>query len=126
MNVDSKKRRAAASSPGAMVEAVAHALISAPPARGQPAMKARGLGSRLAVSPPGSAPNVAGTYCARSGPGLGGGQTGQGCSPTWAQPAPRTIASQTRCLMWVVYLEMIVALALIAAIVWFTWPRKPK
>jgi hypothetical protein len=28
--------------------------------------------------------------------------------------------------MWVVYLEMIVALALIAAIVWFTWPRKPK
>ncbi len=26
--------------------------------------------------------------------------------------------------MWVIYLEMGVALALLALIVWFTWPRK--
>jgi len=26
--------------------------------------------------------------------------------------------------MWIVYLEMLVALAIAAAIVWFTWPRK--
>lgn len=26
--------------------------------------------------------------------------------------------------MWVVYLEMFVALALLVLIVWFTWPRK--
>jgi hypothetical protein len=27
--------------------------------------------------------------------------------------------------MWVVYLEVIFALALAAFIVWFTWPKKP-
>jgi len=26
--------------------------------------------------------------------------------------------------MWIVYLEMLVALAIAAAIVWLTWPRK--
>jgi len=28
--------------------------------------------------------------------------------------------------MWIVYLEMLAALAVAALIVWFTWPRKPK
>jgi len=28
--------------------------------------------------------------------------------------------------MWVVYLEIIVALLIAAGIVWLTWPRKPK
>jgi len=28
--------------------------------------------------------------------------------------------------MWVVYLEIIVALVIAAGIVWLTWPRKPK
>jgi len=28
--------------------------------------------------------------------------------------------------MWIVYLEMGLALALAVLIVWFTWPRKPK
>jgi hypothetical protein len=28
--------------------------------------------------------------------------------------------------MWVVILEMFVALALLVLIVWWTWPRKPK
>jgi hypothetical protein len=27
--------------------------------------------------------------------------------------------------MWVIYLEIAVALALAAIIVWWTWPRKP-
>jgi hypothetical protein len=28
--------------------------------------------------------------------------------------------------MWVVILEMFVALALLVLIVWWTWPKKPK
>jgi len=28
--------------------------------------------------------------------------------------------------MWIIYLEIIVALGLAAFIVWFTWPRKRK
>jgi len=28
--------------------------------------------------------------------------------------------------MWVVILEMAVALALLAVIVWWTWPKKPR
>jgi hypothetical protein len=28
--------------------------------------------------------------------------------------------------MWVIYLELLVALAVAVFIVWFTWPRKPK
>jgi len=27
--------------------------------------------------------------------------------------------------MWVIYLEIAVALAIAALIVWFTWPKKP-
>ena len=65
-------------------------------------------------------------YCARSGAGFGGGQTGQGFSASWAQPAISRIRRQAKRAMWIVYLEMLVALAIAAAIVWFTWPRKPK
>jgi len=28
--------------------------------------------------------------------------------------------------MWIIYLEIIVVLGLVAFIVWFTWPRKRK
>jgi len=28
--------------------------------------------------------------------------------------------------MWVVILEMVMALALLVLIVWWTWPKKPK
>jgi len=28
--------------------------------------------------------------------------------------------------MWIVYLEIVLALAVAIFIVWFTWPRKPK
>src|SRR5258706_11415033 len=132
VNVLSKKRRAPASSPIAMVEAMAQALIIAPEARGQPATKARRLGSRLVLSQPGSAAKEVSTYCARSGAGtgLGGGQTGQGfsglMSPIGAHPALSRIRSQTNRAMWIVYLEMALALALAAFIIWFTWPRKKK
>jgi hypothetical protein len=62
-------------------------------------------------------------YCARSAAGLGGGHTGQGFSPTVAQPASTRIKSQASRAMWIVYLEMIFALALAVFIIWFTWPR---
>jgi hypothetical protein len=104
--------------------ALAHAFMSGPPARGQPAMNARRLDSRLAFCHPGSAANELSMYCARSGAGFGGGQTGHGFSPSWAQPAISTIRRQAKRAMWIVYLEMLVAVAIAAAIVWFTWPRK--
>jgi len=28
--------------------------------------------------------------------------------------------------MWIVYLEVLCALALAVFIIWFTWPKKPK
>jgi len=28
--------------------------------------------------------------------------------------------------MWLIYLEVVIALGLAAFIVWFTWPKKPK
>jgi hypothetical protein len=111
-----------------MVVAIAQALIIAPEARGQPATKARRLGSRVVLSQPGSAAKEVSTYCARSGAGtgLGGGQTGQGFSGSWAQPALSRIRNQAQRAMWIVYLEMLLALALAAFIIWFTWPRKKK
>ncbi|HSA88785.1 MAG TPA: hypothetical protein VLF42_02690 [Burkholderiales bacterium] len=45
--------------------------------------------------------------------------TGQG-----AQPASTTIRAAQR--MWIIYLEVALALALAIFIVWFTWPRKRK
>jgi cyanate permease len=50
---------------------------------------------------------------------LGGGQEQGG--GTCAQPASRIAPT-----MWVVILEMLAALALLALIVWWTWPKKPK
>ena len=66
---------------------------------------------------------------ARSGAGLtGGGHTGHaghdghggGC--TEAQPA----ATSRIAAMWVILLEMAVALAILIVIVWWTWPKKRK
>ena len=42
-----------------------------------------------------------------------------GCGPGCAQPASTIQA------MWVVILEMVLALGLAAFIIWFTWPKKP-
>src|SRR5258706_10947214 len=109
VNVLSKKRRAPASSPIVMAVAIAQALIIAPEARGQPATKARRLGSRLVPFQPGSAAKEVSTYCARSGAGtgLGGGQTGQGFSGSWAQPALSRIRNQAQRAMWIVYPQML-------------------
>jgi hypothetical protein len=89
-------------------------------------MKALKLDAKRRLSQPGRAANVVSTYCARSGAGFGGGQTGQGFCGSCAQPAISTITSQANRDMWIVYLEMFIALAIAFLIVWFTWPRKPK
>jgi hypothetical protein len=124
MNTLSKKRRAAASSPTGTLDAMAQALMSAPAARGHPARNARRLGSRRAASHPGTAPNATAVYCARSAAGFaGGGHTGHGFSGSCAHPALSTIRRHSSRAMWVVYLEMLFALALAAFIIWFTWPR---
>ena len=104
------------------MEAVAQALMSAPAARAHPAMNARRLGSRVRWSQPGSALKLHSMYCARSGSFTGG--QGHNCGGAWAQPATSRISA--RRAMWVVYLEIAVALAIALAIVWLTWPRKPK
>ena len=62
---------------------------------------------------------------------LAAGFGGQGHAPggTWAQPAASRIAAtrtEAGRAMWVVILEMAVALALLALIVWWTWPKKPR
>jgi len=44
-----------------------------------------------------------------------------------AQPASIRIAQKSEArtrAMWVIYLEMGIALAILVLIVWFTWPRK--
>jgi hypothetical protein len=108
------------------VDAVAQALMSTPAAREQPARNARKLGSRLSDCQPGRAAKLVSRYCARSAAGFAGGQTGQGFSGSWAQAAVSRISSHAKRAMWVVYLEIIVALLIAAGIVWLTWPRKPK
>src|SRR5690242_9972865 len=100
--------------------------MSGPPARGQPATKARRLGSRLASRQPGSAAKDQATYCARSAEGFAGAH-GQGASRTGAQaPAATRISARTVRRMWIVYVEMAVALAVAGLIVWLTWPKKRK
>jgi hypothetical protein len=37
---------------------------------------------------------------------------------------PATIRISNTQRMWIIYLEIVVALALAGFIVWFTWPRK--
>ena len=53
----------------------------------------------------------------------GAGQTGQ-TTGAGAQPASTRIKAAQR--MWIIYLEIALALAIAAFIVWFTWPRKRK
>ena len=91
-------------------------------------MKARRLGSSGVIFHPGTASKLTATYCARSATGGfgGGGHTGQGFSGTCAQPAISTIATRSQCLMWVVYLEVLVAFLLAVFIIWFTWPKNKK
>src|SRR5207249_10896574 len=114
--------REPASCPRRAVRPVAQGLVSARGAAAQAAMNARRLVSRVRRSQPGSALKLHSMYCARSGSFTGG--QGHNCGGAWAQPATRRISA--RRAMWVVYLEIGVALAIALAIVWLTWPRKPK
>jgi hypothetical protein len=73
-----------------------------------------------------------------AGQGAASRQAGQGSSAgqakprgsggIWAQPASRMNENQANGarIMWVVYLEVGLALALAAFIVWFTWPKKRR
>ena len=63
-------------------------------------------------------------YCAVSAGGFTGGHFGHGASG--AQPAVITISARKALRMWVVYLEVLLALGLAVFIVWFTWPKKRK
>ena len=125
------KRRAEASSDSDVVRALSHVFLRALAAAilAQPETNALRLGSKLADCQPGSAENSAGSYVACSAMGFGGcghaGQTGHeghcgGCSD--AHPA----ANSTIAAMWVIFLEMAVALAILILIVWWTRPRKRK
>ena len=125
------KRRAEASSDSDALRARSQVFLRvlAPAILAQPETNASRLGSRLAHCQPGSVENSAGSYVACSATGFGGcghaGQTGHeghcgGC--TDAHPA----ANSTIAAMWVIFLEMAVALALLILIVWWTWPRKRK
>ena len=104
--------------------------------RGHPAKKARKLGASVALVQPGSASNVVGKYRALSGAGFGGGHTGhtgqagqiKACSAGGFEGAcvqATTSRISARRHMWVIYLEIAVALALVVLIVWWTWPKKP-
>jgi hypothetical protein len=60
---------------------------------------------------------------------LGGVGTGSGLGGTGVQPASTAAASRinakdARLKMWVIYLEIGVALLLVVLILWWTWPKK--
>jgi hypothetical protein len=78
-------------------------------------------------------------YRADSGGGFTGGQTGHagqgactgqatgsGFGGTGAHAANSTIAATKVLRMWVIYLEILFALALAGFIVWWTWPKKRR
>jgi hypothetical protein len=43
-----------------------------------------------------------------------------------AQAAASRIKARQTQRMWVIYLEIVAVLGLVAFILWFTWPKKPK
>jgi hypothetical protein len=115
VNCASKNLR---SSPGATFFASSQTRLSAV-ALAQPPTNARSAGSSGARLHPGRSANARFSYRALSGGGFPGGHTGHG-----AHPAISRISARLR--MWIIYLEVLLALALAAFIVWFTWPRKKK
>ncbi|HEY8250382.1 MAG TPA: hypothetical protein VIG70_07220 [Burkholderiales bacterium] len=117
-NSVSKNLRAASSSADGRLFARSQTLLN----RAQPAMNARKLGSSCARLQPGRSAKPRASYRAVSGCGFGGGQTGHF---TGAGAHAATIRIKTAQRMWIIYLEIIVVLALVALIVWFTWPKKP-
>src|SRR3990172_2869447 len=139
-NVSSTKRRAADSSLAGTASAPSQARRSGWDAaiHPQPAAKARSPGAIAVLSQPGTSANAACRYVASArlagagqcGHSAHGGQVPRevGCA-SWAQPAGTRIAATKKAkarTMWVIYLEMGVALALLILIVWWTWPAKPR
>src|ERR1051325_5773452 len=122
-NWASKRARAATGSSGGTEAARAQTWENGP-LRGQPARNVRRLRSRSALGQPGSPSNVNCRSTAVSGAGFAGGHFGHGASG--AQPAVITISARKALRMWVVYLEVLLALGLAIFIVWFTWPKKRK
>jgi hypothetical protein len=104
--------------------------------RSQPAAKARRPGARGALAQPGISAKGTGRILAAGRAGAGhagqGSQAAQARSPpagSSAQPARTRIAARQTAkarTMWVIYLEMGVALALLILIVWWTWPAKQR
>jgi hypothetical protein len=58
--------------------------------------------------------------------GGGHGHIGAGFCGAGAHAATSRINPSERLRMWLIYLEVVVALGIAAFIVWFTWPRKRK
>ena len=48
---------------------------------------------------------------------------GSGFGNKGVQPAVTTIANRANLRMWVIYIEILLALGLAAFIVWWTWPK---
>lgn len=93
----------------------------------QPEANARRPGAIGAPAQPGIAENDICSYFASVGR-AGAGHTGQvGACGRWAQPAririPQLREAKAR-TMWVIYLEMGLALAVLILIVWWTRPVK--
>src|SRR5688572_17805540 len=88
--------------------------------RAQSAAKARNPGASGAVAKPAMAVN--GTRCDLAS----AGGFGKSAQPAKARIAPirGTRAGAGARTMWVIYLEMGLALALLILIVWWTWPAK--
>jgi hypothetical protein len=60
-----------------------------------------------------------------AGSGVDSGAGGSGVQPVATTEAATTIRpKRARRTMWVIYLEVLVALAVAVLIVWWTWPRK--
>jgi hypothetical protein len=122
------KARAAASSSVRAARAASQARRSglAAAMRAQPEAKARKPGASDALDHPGIAASGTCSNFASAARGAAG-QAGQGGCGAVLQPASiriaRTGAARTRA-MWVIYLEMGIALVILALIVWFTWPRR--
>jgi hypothetical protein len=77
---------------------------------------------------------LAGGHCGQAGQAGAAGAAGHdkasglgGCCGACAHEASRiaAIPAKSERVMWVVVLEVVVALGLAAFIVWFTWPKKP-
>src|SRR6185369_15867951 len=132
LKFSSMKRRAAASSfagtPRAASQPGRNALAGARRAQ-LPANAAR-PGAKLAEDQPGMAAKETGAnrasagFCVAVHGGQSGPPAGSGAQPAATRIANREAAKARK--MWVIYLEMGVALALAILIVWWTWPRKRK